>query len=122
MKKYYKNQDFECDFELNGEPIESMVIATPFFKKKHFYYNQKINCMRAQGTVTLGDDTYTMNKENWNQNMDMLDMSAEYGSNVLEKYKQNILLYQIKLCKDEDTLDHTIPGNYNFLVEKSDDE
>ena len=33
-----------------------------------------------------------------------------------------LLLYQIKLCKDEDILDHTIPGNYNFLVEKSDDE
>ena len=40
----------------------------------------------------------------------------------LEKYKQNILLYQIKLCQDEDVLDHTIPGNYNFLVERVDNE
>lgn len=37
----------------------------------------------------------------------------------LEKYKRNILMYQIKLCQDEDSLDHTIPGNYNFLVEKT---
>ena len=57
----------------------------------------------------------------------MFDEAGDYAKYLLnnyglEKYKQNILLYQIKLCKDEDTLDHTIPGNYNFLVEKSDDE
>ena len=40
---------------------ESMVIATPFDRDKHFYYNQKINCMRAEGTVTYGyhNRTYT---------------------------------------------------------------
>jgi hypothetical protein len=31
-----------------------MVIATPFDKDKHFYYNQKINCMRAEGKITYG--------------------------------------------------------------------
>ena len=36
-----------------------MVICTPFEKKAHFYYNQKINCMRAEGTVKLGKETYT---------------------------------------------------------------
>ena len=38
-----------------------MVIATPFDKDKHFYYNQKINCMRAEGAVTYGyhNRTYT---------------------------------------------------------------
>ena len=36
-----------------------MVICTPFEKDAHFYYNQKINCMRAEGTVQLGSDTYT---------------------------------------------------------------
>ena len=39
----------------------------------------------------------------------------------MEKYKQNILLYQIKLCQDEDLLDHTIPGNYNFYVDRASD-
>ena len=38
---------------LTDEPEESMVIVTPFNKKAHFYYNQKINCMRAEGTVTV---------------------------------------------------------------------
>ena len=46
---------------LSDIPPESMVIATPFDKDKHFYYNQKINCMRAEGTVTYGyhNRTYT---------------------------------------------------------------
>ena len=34
---------------LTDEPEESMVICTPFEKPGHFYYNQKINCMRASG-------------------------------------------------------------------------
>lgn len=33
------------DITLTDMPEESMVIATPFDKDKHFYYNQKINCM-----------------------------------------------------------------------------
>ena len=46
---------------LSDIPPESMVIATPFDKDKHFYFNQKINCMRAEGTVTYGyyNRTYT---------------------------------------------------------------
>ena len=38
-----------------------MVICTPFPKPGCFYYNQKINCMRAEGTVTYGyhNRTYT---------------------------------------------------------------
>lgn len=36
-----------------------MVICTPFGKEGHFYYNQKINCMRAKGKVELCGETYT---------------------------------------------------------------
>lgn len=35
-----------------------MVICTPFGKPGHFYFNQKINCMRADGVVTLGARRY----------------------------------------------------------------
>lgn len=45
--------------ELTDIPEESMVIATPFDKPGHFYYNQKINCMRAAGEVTYLGQTYT---------------------------------------------------------------
>ena len=57
----------------------------------------------------------------------MFEEASDYAKYLLnnyglEKYKQNILLYQIKLCQDEDVFDHTIPGNYNFLVERENDE
>ena len=51
--------DFDCEVELFDEPSESMVIATPFNKKHHFYYNQKINCMRAKGSATVGGKVYS---------------------------------------------------------------
>jgi len=41
---------------LDQDPsLESMVILTPFeHAPKAFYYNQKINCMPATGTITVG--------------------------------------------------------------------
>ena len=49
--------------ELFDEPEESMVIATPFKKAGHFYYNQKINCMRAKGAVYYGGRVYEFDPE-----------------------------------------------------------
>ena len=52
-------QDFSGSLPIQGEivlthePEESIVMCTPFHKKAHFYYNQKINCMRASGTVVV---------------------------------------------------------------------
>lgn len=49
---------------LTGEPKDSMVIATPFAgHPKHFYYNQKINCLQAEGEVRVGDRCFTFSKE-----------------------------------------------------------
>ena len=42
MDDFHDKQTFHCYFELDEEPQDSMVIATPFKKEKHFYYNQKI--------------------------------------------------------------------------------
>ena len=36
---------------LTDEPDESIVMCTPFKKRGHFYFNQKINCLRASGRV-----------------------------------------------------------------------
>lgn len=47
-----------ASIELFDEPEESMVICTPFDKPGHFYFNQKINCMRAKGAVTYGARRY----------------------------------------------------------------
>lgn len=47
------------DIVLDDMPGDSMVIATPFKRKPyHFYYNQKINCLPAQGRVIWGKKEY----------------------------------------------------------------
>lgn len=62
IKKLINNQDFECDINLDETNKKSMVIATPFSKKRHFYYNQKINCLKAKGRFSLGAFCHNFSK------------------------------------------------------------
>lgn len=63
-KTFDNKQGISCYIKLTDEPQDSMVIATPWAEdKKAFYYNQKINCMRASGTVTYKGKIYTLNPE-----------------------------------------------------------
>ena len=55
MQNFGPEGSLYAKIELTDIPEESMVIATPFRKDKHFYYNQKINCMRAEGWIELGE-------------------------------------------------------------------
>ena len=49
---------------LFDEPEESMVIATPWDEDEHaFYYNQKINPMRASGKVEYDGKLYELNPQ-----------------------------------------------------------
>ena len=59
MDRFRGAEPIDVQLTLTQEPEESLVICTPFPKPGHFYYNQKINCMRAQGTVRIGDDLYS---------------------------------------------------------------
>ena len=54
---FTKGVDLSLDIILQPTIKDSMVIATPFKKKKHFYYNQKINLLKARGYVKVGDQT-----------------------------------------------------------------
>jgi hypothetical protein len=58
MENFLDGRPITGQIELTDEPEESMVIATPFNKKGHFYYNQKINCMRAGGNVNVRGKDY----------------------------------------------------------------
>ena len=59
MDNFREKEAIDVEITLSQEPEESMVICTPFEKKAHFYYNQKINCMRAEGTVKIGSEIFT---------------------------------------------------------------
>lgn len=59
MDNFGKGKTILFDIVLTDFPRDSMVIVTPFSgKPKAFYYNQKINCMRAEGKVTLDGQEY----------------------------------------------------------------
>jgi len=42
-----------------GRPGDALVIATPFHEyEQAFYYNEKINCLPADGFIEIGDDRF----------------------------------------------------------------
>ena len=52
VQNFMNKKPIAAEFTLTEEPEDSMVIVTPFAEdKKAFYYNQKINCMKAAGKV-----------------------------------------------------------------------
>lgn len=63
MEEFKDGRPLDAQVTLTGEPEESMVICIPFEKKAHFYYNQKINCMRASGVVRIGEEEYRFTPE-----------------------------------------------------------
>lgn len=64
FKNFYEGKTFKADIILSQPPMETMVIATPWKEKKTaFYYNQKINCMRASGTLELGGRKFEFNPQ-----------------------------------------------------------
>lgn len=63
-KNFFKDYGTDLDFDvvLSEEPKESMVKVTPFKNPSHFYFNQKINCMLAEGVFTFQGKNYSFDK------------------------------------------------------------
>jgi len=64
-KSMIKTDEIHCDLVLIPSVRDSMVISTPFSKNKHFYYNQKINLLKAEGTVKLGSSTIVFKDDSY---------------------------------------------------------
>lgn len=61
---FYNEKPFHCDIALEQPDMDTMVIATPWKEKKTaFYYNQKINCMRASGSMEFDGKMYQFHPE-----------------------------------------------------------
>ena len=55
-----KGKGLKADIRLDQPPMDRMTIATPFAgAPTAFYYNQKINCMPASGSVTVGGEAFS---------------------------------------------------------------
>ena len=64
LDSFLKNIKLDALIELTDEPLESTVMSTPFKRdKRAFYYNQKINCIKAQGYVDFNNTRYEFRKE-----------------------------------------------------------
>ena len=60
MPDFHEGKTYSLDITLQVPETDRMVIATPFAEGKElFFFNEKLNCMRASGTVKLGDLTHT---------------------------------------------------------------
>ncbi len=86
-KNYKDKQDLIVDITLTEPPKDSMVIATPFFEKENkFYYNQKINCLKARGYAKLGsteyvfDDDYSLAVLDWGRGVWSYNNTWYWGS------------------------------------------
>ena len=60
-KNFIEKKNFRCDIYLKETNEDSMIIATPFKKDKHFYYNQKINLLSSSGYFKIGETFYDVN-------------------------------------------------------------
>lgn len=49
--------DFEADITLSGG--DSIALATPFYEKNEFYYNQKVSCLMPEGNIRINGETHS---------------------------------------------------------------
>ena len=58
FENFMDGKPLDAEIVLEQPPMDTMVIATPWPEKHAFYYNQKINCMRASGWVRFDGKKY----------------------------------------------------------------
>ena len=56
---FHDGKQLTADIILSEPDMDTMVIATPWAKDGAFYYNQKINCMKASGKVVFDGKEYS---------------------------------------------------------------
>ena len=134
INNYDNDLPFMAHFELEEVMDDSMVIATPFLKPKHFYYNEKKNCMRAKGYYQFGGervefsdmDTFAIldwgrgvwtykNTWYWSglsgvSNNTLVGFNLGYGFGDTSSATENMLFYDKKAYKLKDVV-FNIPKN-----------
>lgn len=136
FENFWNNKPFDCDIVLRQPTMDSMVIATPWDKKHAFYYNQKINCMRASGYMKYDDVIYTFKPEtdfgtlDWGRGVWTYDntwfwgsgncdidghafgFNIGYGFGNTKAATENVLFYDGKVHKLDDIVFHIPENNY----------
>ena len=134
--KFCDGKRFSCDISLRQPPMDSMVIATPWEEKHAFYYNQKINCMRASGwmefdgkryefdpatdfgTLDWGrgvwtyDNTWYWGSGNCDLNGKPFGFNLGYGFGNTSAASENVIFYDGKAHKLDDVTFHIPADSY----------
>lgn len=134
FEKFFQDKPFDCDIVLEQPEMDSMVIATPWDKKHAFYYNQKINCMRASGymeydgykyefnpstdfgTLDWGrgvwtyDNTWLWGSGNADIDGNSFGFNIGYGFGNTKAATENVIFYNGKVHKLDDVTFH-LPAN-----------
>ncbi len=133
---FYQGKPFSCDIRLEEPRMDSMVIATPWDKKHRFYYNQKINCMRASGYMEYDGVRYEFSPEtdfgtlDWGRGVWTYDNTWKWGSGNCDidgnafgfnigygfgntsAATENVLFYNGKVHKLDDITFHISEDDY----------
>ena len=86
FRNFHEGKPLRCDIRLQQPEMDTMVIATPWDEKHAFYYNQKINCMRASGYVLFDGKRYEFNPRtdfgtlDWGKGVWTYDNTWHWGS------------------------------------------
>ena len=136
FERFHEGKPFDCDITLEQPDIDSMVIATPWDKKHAFYYNQKINCMRASGwmeydgkryefdpatdfgTLDWGrgvwtyDNTWYWGSGNADIDGHAFGFNIGYGFGNTSAATENVLFYDGKVHKLDDVTFHIPESGY----------
>lgn len=137
FKDFSGTKTFYCDITLDEPDMDSMVIATPWSDKKNaFYYNQKINCMRASGKINSDGKDFVFNPETdfgtldwgrgvwtydniwyWGSGSGLVEgkpfgFNIGYGFGTTTAASENVLFYEGKAHKLDDITFHIPPDSY----------
>lgn len=137
MDRFSGQDIIDFDLTLTDAPAESMVIVTPY--KDHpeaFYYNQKINCMRASGYMEFDGKRYTFDPStdfgtlDWGRGVWTYDntwywgsgncdlggnafgFNIGYGFGNTKAATENVLFYNGKVHKLDDITFHIPQSGY----------
>ncbi len=134
FERFHEGKPFDCDIVLEQPDMESMVIATPWDKAGRFYYNQKINCMRASGWMAFDGVRYAFDPASdfgtldWGRGVWTYDntwywgsgnadlggvpfgFNIGYGFGNTEAATENVLFYDGRVHKLEDVTFHLPEG------------
>lgn len=137
FQNFCDKKPFKCHIELQQPDMDSMVIATPWKEKKTaFYYNQKINCMRAEGFAEFDGTRYEFSPKtdfgtlDWGRGVWTYDNTWFWGSGNCDldghafgfnigygfgddlAATENILFYDGKAHKLDQIVFHIPEGDY----------